>query len=547
MKKISTTLLTLAASLTSFGQSAIDAYNVTQTDLRGTARFMSMAGAFGALGGDLSTLTQNPAGIGVYRSSEIGVTVDFDFQSFNTGWGNKVSQTKVYCNNFGYVGAINLGGELLKTFNWGATYNRKASFDREYFGGFAGMPTSLTNYIGQSIGNVAPADLSEFGTLNPYDQPGTYWLGALAYNSGLVSPSTPSGANYVGLAAPGSNVDGYFNISERGYIDEYSINFGGNFIDMLYWGIGFGITDLKWTQWSTYGEDVFNANVPVSGSRVGNTSPYYSSGGEAYYDLNNWKQINGSGFNIKLGLIFKPIEQLRIGAAVHTPTWYTLNQNSDASVDFDYSSGFSGYFGDNYDELDYPSYLEYKLKSPWRFMISAAGVIGGRFILSADYEHDAYDSMTFGSSGMYRTDYSWINDDIKYYFQSANTIRIGAEFRVTPKFSVRAGYSYTGDNVKGDVYDPKWQADNLIYTSGAYDQQTNPAFTFNKSTQYITFGLGYKFGSFYLDAAYVHKSRDSYYQPFTSFYNEYNQLMATPQAKLSQNDNNLVLSLGFRF
>lgn len=63
-----------------FAQSAIDAYRFSQPDLRGTARFMGMGGAFGALGGDLSTLSQNPAGIGVYRSNELGFTLDLDVQ-----------------------------------------------------------------------------------------------------------------------------------------------------------------------------------------------------------------------------------------------------------------------------------------------------------------------------------------------------------------------------------------------------------------------------------------------------------------------------------
>ena len=56
-------------------QGALDLYTISQTDLRGSARFMSMAGAFGALGADLSTLNQNPGGIGVYRSSEVGMTM----------------------------------------------------------------------------------------------------------------------------------------------------------------------------------------------------------------------------------------------------------------------------------------------------------------------------------------------------------------------------------------------------------------------------------------------------------------------------------------
>ncbi len=87
MKKITLFAIAVCAGglvTTVSAQSAIDAYSLSQGDLRGTARFMSMAGAFGALGGDLSTLNQNPAGIGVYRSSEIGVTVDFDMQSMKT-------------------------------------------------------------------------------------------------------------------------------------------------------------------------------------------------------------------------------------------------------------------------------------------------------------------------------------------------------------------------------------------------------------------------------------------------------------------------------
>lgn len=67
-------------------QSAFDVYSLSQSDLRGSARFMSMAGAFGALGGDLSVLNQNPGGIGIYRSSELGLTLNWDIQ--NTSMGN---------------------------------------------------------------------------------------------------------------------------------------------------------------------------------------------------------------------------------------------------------------------------------------------------------------------------------------------------------------------------------------------------------------------------------------------------------------------------
>src|SRR5674536_391977 len=55
-------------------QNVDDALRYSQSFYGGTARFMSMGGAFTALGGDISSLSQNPAGLGVFRSSEITLT-----------------------------------------------------------------------------------------------------------------------------------------------------------------------------------------------------------------------------------------------------------------------------------------------------------------------------------------------------------------------------------------------------------------------------------------------------------------------------------------
>ena len=104
-RKIYTTLaLSALTAMTLSAQSAFDIYQLSQGDLRGTARFMSMGGAFTALGGDLTTLSQNPAGIGVYRYSEIGATLDINLQGVTSDFlsnKEKQNQTKVACNNFG--------------------------------------------------------------------------------------------------------------------------------------------------------------------------------------------------------------------------------------------------------------------------------------------------------------------------------------------------------------------------------------------------------------------------------------------------------------
>lgn len=145
-------------------QSAAEAYQMSQPDMKGTARFMGMAGAFGALGGDLSTLNQNPAGIGVYRSSEVGITFDIDMQSTKTSApGASVSddQTKVYCNNFGYVGTTMLSSEVMPVFSWGASFSRVQSFDRVYRGKIPTLNASLSNNIAASTNNarLTQADL----------------------------------------------------------------------------------------------------------------------------------------------------------------------------------------------------------------------------------------------------------------------------------------------------------------------------------------------------------------------------------------------------
>ncbi len=202
-------------------QSAPDVYMLSQTDLRGTARFMSMGGAFTALGGDLSTLTQNPAGIGVYRRSEIGATLDISPKKITSQTGsNKIgtSKTKAYCNNFGYVGTARFDG-ILRTFSWGASYNRLASFDRNYRAYNASAATSLSDYVA-AYTDAKESDMmfnKETG-YNPYLDSDIDWLSILSYSSFMINPT---GSNtYRGLSQNGTVGDALSEVRESGYVDE---------------------------------------------------------------------------------------------------------------------------------------------------------------------------------------------------------------------------------------------------------------------------------------------------------------------------------------
>lgn len=544
---LATVLATLPATI--MAQTAVDAMSLSQSDLRGTARFMSMAGAFTALGGDISTLNQNPGGIGIYRSSEISVTGDLDFNSTKSeadGISNTENHTRFSVNNFGYVGAVRLNSETMPYFNWGASYSRVARFNRNYSGRLTdNLQTSYTNLVADftSADGWTNTELAETNSYNPFYQSYAPWSSILFYNAYAVNPTAPGANAYAGLynydsTNPGSAA--YF-INERGYIDEYSINFGGNISNLVYWGIGFGITDISFKQTAYYEERFTNADVPDADAAS-------VTSGDAAYGLTNVKDIWGSGFNMKFGVILKPVNELRIGLAVHTPTWYKLTQRGQGAIGYDFTSpsyptgeNYSGSYATDIDEFDW------NFRSPWRLMAGVAGVIGGRAIISADYEYRGVQSMKV--QDQYGTDWPDINEDVSTYYQGTNTLRIGAEYRVTPGFSVRAGYSYETSPVKKELLDPTGSSATYVYTSGPDDTETQPSFTLDRETQYVTFGLGYRYKAFSADLAYVHRTRKSDYHAFTD-YNENTPeryLVQAPKAKVTDNNNSLILTLSYRF
>ncbi|MCM1309463.1 MAG: hypothetical protein NC301_00370 [Bacteroides sp.] len=544
-------LTVCAASLRA--QDAVDLFTFSESQLRGTARYMSMGGAFGALGGDISTLTQNPAGIGVYRSSDISATLDIDGHRSTLSADNPrtITKTNAACNNFGYVGAVNINNAIMPYFQWGASYNRLNSFERHYVGNFNSLTTSWSNFVADSSQGYSEAELQGAGYGdNPYNNPDNYWPSALAYNCYLISPNPyagqPGESDYVGLFKGNSSGTANADVYERGYIDEYSINFGGNFSDMVYWGIGFGIRDLSFTRSVIYGETINNALVPYPPQTDGD--PTVLDNGRAGWDMETYQRVSGSGFNLKFGLIFKPINEFRIGLAVHTPTWYNLNFQQSAAIDYSIADADDVLIptipdaSDNINSRTGTGFWSQSLKTPWRLMASVAGVIGGRFIISADYIYEAFPSMSTSDDDPVTDD---ITADVKQYFKGSNELRLGAEVRVTPKFSVRAGYGYKSSAAATEAYN----GNEYIYTSGV-----NTMYTFSGDRHNLSLGVGFKFGQFSIDAAYVHSSQTSQWNAFSPFPRQDKQSYALtnaaqhgPSAQLRDTHNRFALTLGFRF
>ncbi len=537
MKKTLIAALAIGAPALLSAQSAVDANALSQTEFRGTARSMAMGGAFTALGGDLSTLNQNPAGIGVYRRSEIGVTLDISPRKITSQTeSNKesMSKTKVYCNNFGYVGTARLDG-IMRTFSWGASYNRVASFDRRYSAYNARANASVSNYIA-SFTDAPESDLNFGDNYNPYLDSNQDWLSILAYNSYMINPK--AGGGYQGLRNDKTVNDALTDVHETGYVDEYAIDFGGNVGNVVMWGIGFGITDLNFNQTSYYSESMENATVPTETTTPGGQTIGELRNGNAGTTLTNYRNITGNGFNLKLGVILKPISEFRVGFAIHTPTWHHLSSSSYAVADYSYFNPAAAESESNpmagVEETD-DAYYNFHLNSPWKMMIGAAAVLGNQAIVSLDYERQAYDNTKISyqtERGDYVSD-DYVNEDTKNYFQAANILRLGVEYRLTPAFSLRAGYNHTSTTTKQDVLDGRTE----VYTAG-----TNPAYTLNRSINSVSFGLGYHYQAFYADAAYVYRNKKSTHYAFTPY-----QGIDTPKADLTEVTNSVILSVGFKF
>lgn len=516
----------------SYAQSAFDLYSASQTDLKGTARFMSMAGAFGALGGDISTLAQNPGGIGIYRSSDINFSFDWNFQTTKTN-GEKLKNDAAFSfNNFGYVGSLKIGNDVMPNFNWGFSYNRLANFNRRYMGAVDNIQNSMTNYVAGQTNDYGwkASELGESTSYNPYLDSNAPWMSILSYNSYLINPLSVDD-NFVGLYQNGTTGFAEFEVEEKGHLDEYTISFGGNIYDILYWGASVGIQDLEFNQYTYYGESLDNAFVPYETSQDGNLAV---GNGYSSWGIENSFRMYGTGANFKLGVILKPINELRLGFAFHTPTFFSLKSEAYASTSFMFETDeldvVNNIRGGAETDQGYIAETWFDAQSPWKVMIGAAGVIGGRGLLSFNYERNMYPTMKVEYDG--REDRG-TTDCVKAYYKASDIFRIGGEFKLTPQFAVRAGYSYQTSPSTEEI-----KSDELnVVTAG-----TTLSYTTDDNIQYVTAGLGYRSRHFYADFAYLHKIRNTTFHAFSP-----DDFGIAPTAEVKDSNNEIVLSFGFRF
>lgn len=517
MKKVQYLVLLLLLSTPVLAQNLVDALRFSDYRLQGTARSTAMGNAFGALGGDFTSTSINPAGIGLYRSSEFVLTPTFGETNIKGSYlNNSFSDSKYNLDvpNLGYVANINSNtenGSSLVNVNIGLGYNRLNNYSLNKMVTGSGATSSMLDLFTLNSDGKSPSQLDAFyEQLAAYDQSNDFGTD-LIYTDGdnliyahdmQVDPFTDNFTNFPHKQRK--------SFSQRGTIDEYVFNVALNFSHKFYVGATVGIDDVYFKENTSLYEYDVNYGSTEKSTYLNN------------YSFDTYLRTTGTGYNFKLGAIYKPIDELRLGVAFHSPTFYKMHDNYRNSMysSIDYNDG--GPLGEYSADSPIGNY-DYELQSPMKTIFSLAYVAGKSGLISIDYELVDYSTAKLQDGGDNGYNFTVENQDIQSAYKSVGNIHVGGEYRVSDNLSLRGGYEYYPSpfNINAfNAYQPNSKADESA----------------------VSAGLGWRQNGFFFDVAYKH----SYKTDYLSLYGVPSGV-DEPLAKFDSKRNYATFTFGFRF
>ena len=501
--------LALVSSV-AMAQETYENTKLIDNNLNGTARYVGMGGAMEALGADLSTIGTNPAGLGLFRKGK----VDLSFGLVSQTGMNKFSSLNKTNMSFDQIGVVfNVNKTPNVSFNIGFNYHKSRNFDQ------------LLN-AANTLNNASQNKLTYQKYRNQVFQTqddATYSQVDNLYMKNLLYNNTTSTYYYF----PAS---GYlYNQQNKGYIGEYDMNLSANINDRVYLGLTMGIHDVHYKGYTEYTENfVHNANnIPG-------------------LTLNDSREITGTGFDVKLGAIVRPMAEspFRLGAYIHTPVWYDLT-TSNYTVLTDGTARPN--VGETYD---------FRVNTPWKFGLSAGTTLADRVALGATYEYAAYNAMQtrIKDGGTYDWYYGTyyesshndrvMNNHTEEALRGQHTLKLGVEAKITDHFSLRAGYNYLSALFKDLA-----EKNGSLKSPGTY-YASSTSYVNWKDTNRFTFGLGWNVWRFNIDLAYQYSQQNGTFYPFMDYYDgpgtSVEDNIANP-TKVNNKQHQLLLTMGYKF
>lgn len=540
---------------------ASDMAELGRTHLFGTARVMGMGGAFTSLGADLTSMALNPAGLGMYRSNELSLTPMVNVSHASTdgtaAWQNN-NKTRFAFGNIGVaLNVFESGSRSLTSLTIGLGLNRVADFNSRYSFSSESLYDPSTGAYMPTIGDIFSQQLNSWGVrpnssnqlLMPDLHP-SVWPAALGYDGYMVDYFSDGGANPWGVARIGGNASVLHSLDvvNSGSINEFDISLGANFRNVVYFGATLGIQSVYKRAAMTYQEEYGYFNTGGVAQSYNRDSKQWTNLTEQLEMMNLWQQmtVDGSGVNLKLGVVVRPVGGLRIGVAFHTPTYYSLEYtykagittNSVMTEDIINNNGpVRGVQNGN----DSPTASNegpdsWNITSPARLMFGASYTFGNFAIVSVDYERDWYNAMRVKGVPRYNELSSEAyKAEFKQNFQATNSLRAGAEIKPLPMLAVRVGGGYTGSMLR----------DREMYTSAV-----NSGMPVTCESRYLSAGLGFLLSrTVSIDLAYQYVSdKLSRYQFFFSRNDRTGEMMTWSGAyDTSLARHYIAMSLNFRF
>lgn len=479
------------ATQTTYAQYLADALRFSTFQNSSTARFDGLGGYKSAIGGDLSSLYGNPAGLGMFTKSEFNFTPSFKLRNNDVNFLNKnnnVTSSNIDLNNIGVVlhAKTFKSGNLDKgviSINFGVGYQKRSSFKNDLL--FNGTTTSFGNGTSNGLGDYfAETATAEKVTQNNLSAA----VNGAAYDSFLIIEDANNPKVYYPITS--QKAAQIQTINRSGGSSSVDFSLGLNISNKIFFGAGIGLSSFRYTSFEQtneigqlkYRNQDFNYNV----------------------DYNRNFNTEGSGLNVKLGLILKPVNELRVGLSFESPTWYKVTDN------------YSEQLFNNIDKVEgtdsFP--FDYQLRTPAKVNGGLAYFFSDKGFISADIGFVDYSTINFSSADS-PTDLK-TNRNSKQSFRNVINYSVGGELRVQPNLLLRLGYQ-----VQGNPYKNLANSDFEI--------------------QSISGGFGYRFGTYYLDLSLVNAND-------RLFYSNYSLANRTePLATINTKRNSVNLTFGVRF
>lgn len=508
-------------------QPFFNAQTAQTSDLAGSARYVGMGGALGALGADMSAMSNNPASTALMRKTNIQFTAGAVWMADNAA-SDIFSGRSATFDQAGIVTSINTGEGKLKNFNLGFNYQKKMNFNftNRSEGQLSGLShvnqvmAILNGNYGNDYLDVYGMGLNEMSIYDP-----NYAFGGLLQRANDNLPWHVADMP----ATEGNKVEQKMT----GYIGGFDINLSANIEDRYYIGMNIGIDNVSITNNLLYTE----YRSKYVGEKL---YPY-----DHYTDvLQSWR---GVGVNLKFGFLMRPIEDnaLRIGFTIETPTWYKLTYAEDVILNtkFDRRNERFNPVRGEYQKYALDLYeLDYNLRSPWKLRTSLGTTIGKFIAIGAEYEYAFYSGMGQSYPGRYGYTDVDINAMMSDFLKGQHTFKAGLELKPTQKFALRLGYNYISSIYSKDAYWDQTGSSPAV----SYDLFGTSWMTYG-ATNIATMGIGYTFAQkFYVDLAYKYRLQDADFHP--GLVVEQNNIVGElPVLPMNLDRHSIVCTLGIKF